>query len=132
MSDRRQTWHFPPDDRVVSLTRSEAAKTVADWGRGDLADDVALIVSELVTNAIRHGQSPNGSDITLTLCVTGRCVTGEVCDHGDGKPRQANPGDDIEGGRGLLLVAAYTTDWGVSPLAGGGKRVWFELCAEAS
>jgi anti-sigma regulatory factor (Ser/Thr protein kinase) len=86
-------------------------------------------VSELVTNAIRHGQTPTGGDITLTLCVTGRCVHGEVCDHGDGIPRQVCAGDDGEGGRGLFLVAAYTTDWGVSPLSSGGKRVWFDICA---
>ncbi len=125
-----QTWHFPPLHQMVAVTRAEAAKTVADWGLGDLADVLMLVLSELITNAIRHGRPPDDQDIILILWMTGRGIHGEVRDHGAGIPRQVRPDDDTEGGRGLVLVDAYTAAWGWKPLPIG-KAVWFELRADA-
>ncbi len=129
-SGLRQTWHFPAHDQMVAFSRTEAAKTVADWGLASLVDDVTLVVSELVTNAIRHGRPPDEQDITLTLCVTDKGVCGEVCDHGKGTPRRVAADDDTEGGRGLAIVDMLAADWGVTDLPDG-KRVWFKLRAEA-
>jgi anti-sigma regulatory factor (Ser/Thr protein kinase) len=130
MSDRRQTWHFPPLHHLVGVTRDEAAKTVADWGLADLADALELVLSELITNAIKHGRPPDDQDIILSLYLTGEGVRGEVRDHGPGIPRQVHPDDDTEGGRGLFLVDAFTAAWGWEPLPTG-KAVWFELRAQA-
>ena len=86
-------------------------------------DDVALVVSELVTNAVVHGDG----DITLHVVGTDGGVRVEV---GDDNPDIARlPLDDkpsAESGRGLLLVSRLATDWGVRPAAPG-KVVWAEL-----
>lgn len=127
----RQTWHIPPLHQMVGVTRAEAAKIVADWGLGGLAGVLELVLSELITNAIKHGRPPDNQDIILNLWATGKGIRGEVRDHGAGIPRQVHPDDDTEGGRGLVLVDAYTAAWGWKPLPTG-KAVWFELRADAS
>jgi anti-sigma regulatory factor (Ser/Thr protein kinase) len=87
-----------------------------------LLEDVALVVSELVTNAVLHGVG----DVTLSVVVDDESVQVEV---GDGEPELADPppvARNADAGRGLLLVSRVARRWGVRP-ADGGKVVWAEL-----
>jgi anti-sigma regulatory factor (Ser/Thr protein kinase) len=87
----------------------------------DELSDVRLITSELVTNAMVHGEGT----ITLRLTVEGESIRGEVVDDGAGFESEIRErGPDEIGGRGLLLVASLAQRWGVYE---GSSRVWFEL-----
>ena len=87
----------------------------------DTLDDVLLVVSELVTNAVLHGRG----DIRLHVAFDGQTITGEVCDGGRGfahaSPTRASTSI---GGNGLHLGETVTRRWGV---AEGSSRVWFEI-----
>lgn len=115
------------EPRAAAEAREFTGKILTEWGvTGDAADDLLLIVSELVTNAAVHGAAP----IHLWLWTANGCVRGAVDDHGDGMPRlipqATTPADDIsEHGRGLALVIslARTLTW--RRLPGGCVRVWF-------
>ncbi|MCY9783616.1 ATP-binding protein [Nocardiopsis sp. EMB25] len=112
-----------------------ARRSVEDFLRergGDVLGDAAhLIVSELVTNAVRHGRPP--VDLTLTW-LDGHThrprLRVEVLDRGtSGCPALSTGfGDDrAEGGRGLMLVEACSDRWGASPHTDAGLRVWAEI-----
>jgi two-component sensor histidine kinase len=90
---------------------------------GDVLADLGLVVSELVTNAVRYGP---GGDIEVRLQVTGpRSVSGEVVDGGDpSRPPAPREGRGATGGWGLRLVDVLATRWGVRE---GSTHVWFEL-----
>ncbi|MFE3828861.1 ATP-binding protein [Streptomyces sp. NPDC059092] len=90
---------------------------------GDTGATAALLLSELVTNALRHG-SPPGREIAVTLFRADGLFRVEVEDAGESLPSPRVPGADDECGRGLALVAALADDWGVAPRRGPGKRVW--------
>jgi len=119
--------HEPPHNQCVGEAREIVRKTLADWGLIGLADDVALIVSELVTNAVTHARSR----IKLTLAVNDAYLSGEITDHGPGWIPAAIPqpvDTDSEGGRGLGIVAALAHSWGAAPnFDGQGMRVWFAM-----
>ncbi|MEP6642828.1 MAG: ATP-binding protein [Gaiellales bacterium] len=87
--------------------------------------DVRLVVSELVANAVRHGGADR-SWVELRLEDLGAAVRGSVRHPGAGfkPPVTPNP-ETAQGGRGLLLVAALTSAWGVT--VGDGTTVWFEM-----
>ena len=85
-------------------------------------DDLAVVVTELVTNAVRYGTPP----IELEIDTCEHCVTVVVADAGGGRPVQRAAGSTDEGGRGLLLVDLLAAANGVRP-AGAGKAVWAEL-----
>ncbi|MFJ5224371.1 ATP-binding protein [Streptomyces sp. NPDC088400] len=89
-------------------------------------ETAALLLSELVTNALRHG-SPPGREIAVSLHRYDGLLRMEVEDAGDFLPRPRTPGLDDECGRGLALIAALSDDWGVAPRQGPGKRVWVTL-----
>jgi anti-sigma regulatory factor (Ser/Thr protein kinase) len=92
-----------------------------------LVDDAALVVTELLSNAVRAG----GSRIVVRLEVHHRTVRVEVFDDGAGRPvpRRATAGD--VGGRGLHIVDTLSAAWGAVP-SGPGKRVWSELPRRAA
>lgn len=117
-------WDLPADPEAVGKARWLAREVLAAWGIPALAEDVSVVVSELVTNAIVHGRAP----ITFSLHRHGRMVRGEVTDHGAMWPAPFPACSDAEHGRGLTIVAAYADRWGVEP-AQEGKTVWF-VCAE--
>jgi anti-sigma regulatory factor (Ser/Thr protein kinase) len=86
--------------------------------------ELRLLVSELVTNAVRHGLDRRGA-VELTLSLVGRCLRVEVADGGGGftpPTREHDPEDP--GGWGLVVVDELVDRWGVE--AAGGTRVWFE------
>ena len=89
-----------------------------------VVDDAALLVSELVTNAVRYGEPP----IRLKLCVDDGRIGVAVHDDGPRLPvvPSGPPGPDRPNGRGLLIVDAVARRWGVER-AERGKRVWFEV-----
>jgi serine/threonine-protein kinase RsbW len=85
-----------------------------------LADDVQLVVSELVTNAVTHGLGA----ITVLVGVSEGGVAVAVRDEGPGMPRAEDVEDGSMRGRGVALVARLATVWGVRQEPGGGKVVW--------
>ncbi len=88
-------------------------------------DDLLLVVSELVTNAVRYGRGAP----TLSLHAGHDWVRVEVTDNGELLPRGASPSDE-ERGRGLHLVDALTRKWGIEERTRG-KTIWAELAAGA-
>jgi anti-sigma regulatory factor (Ser/Thr protein kinase) len=111
------------------------------WGEADRADDVASVVSELLANALRHALPEAGEDmapwpIRLGLLHAGPYVVCAVADPGAGIPVLREPGQLEESGRGLLVVASLSDQWGYCPapdrpMRGGeqGKVVWAAFAA---
>ncbi len=94
-------------------------------------EDVRIVVSELVTNSVRHaGLSPD-DQILLTVVVSGGLVRGRVCDRGPGfeKPSEVRPRPDFSGGWGLPIVERISERWGVERYGNreGLACVWFEI-----
>ncbi|MGW0587579.1 ATP-binding protein [Streptosporangium sp. NPDC002607] len=117
-------WDLPADPEVVGAARRLAREALVIWGISSVTEDVTMVVSELVSNAVVHGRAP----ITLSLHRHGRIVCGEVTDHSAMWPAPLPAGPDAEHGRGLAIVAAYADRWGVES-APQGKTVWF-VCVE--
>jgi DNA-binding NarL/FixJ family response regulator len=107
----------------VREARRFVHKRIAEWGLEPLLDDALLIVSELTTNAITHAHSPCG----LRLVRTPTTLRIEVVDEGAGSPEPQPPSTTEESGRGVHLVAALTSAWGIEVVEGEGKLVWAEL-----
>jgi anti-sigma regulatory factor (Ser/Thr protein kinase) len=93
------------------------------WGCSDALDGAALLVTELVTNAVLHARTP----VTVDIQFHDDVVRIEVGDESDRLPVAHRGPPDAMGGRGLAMVASHSRAWGVTPLPAGGKRVWFEL-----
>ncbi|MBW8485776.1 ATP-binding protein [Actinomadura parmotrematis] len=106
----------------VPEVRGWARGVLRGWGvRGEAIDSGALVLSELVTNAVVHGVGP--VTVRLSLRGEGGFVV-EVRDKGDHALVLRAPGELAECGRGLLITDALASEWGVNPVAGGGKCVW--------
>ncbi|WP_406462634.1 ATP-binding protein [Streptomyces sp. NBC_00111] len=123
---------FSATRRGARLARLLAALQLVEWGypRGtDHHDAVTIVVAELAANAVLHGRVP-GRDFALLLrCDDGRHVIRvEVSDTHPARPSCARSRDDEERGRGLVLVDALASSWGVRDRTGPGKTVWAE-CA---
>ena len=109
--------------QAPGVARSAVQELAAEVDAG-LMSDVQLLVSEVVTNSIRH----SGSDDPIRLRVWARTsgLKVEIADGGDGfEARPVEPGEDAEGGRGLMIVEALADRWGVS--RDTRTRFWFEL-----
>jgi anti-sigma regulatory factor (Ser/Thr protein kinase) len=116
------------DSQPESVARARQVTTEVIDGLGEqVLEDLRLIVSELVTNAIKHG--PDGK-VKVRLKRDGRTIRGQVEDEGTGPfalRRRGRLGPD--GGLGLRLVDSLSDRWGVEA---GSSRVWFELRDRAS
>ncbi|MER7841527.1 SpoIIE family protein phosphatase [Streptomyces sp. NPDC096040] len=117
---RVASWDLPDEPATVPTVRHLVARQLSEWGLEPLVTPVELIVSELVTNAIRHGDGPG----RLRL-IQHRVLTCEVSDTHTGRPRPRHPHTLDEHGRGLFLIAQLSRRWG-SRCAGDGKIVWAE------
>ncbi|MFD7429835.1 SpoIIE family protein phosphatase [Streptomyces sp. NPDC059818] len=114
-------WRLPPEPRSVGRARELARGQLLAWDLDDLVDTTELLVSELVTNALRYGEG----EIRLRL-LRDRTLVCEVWDAGLVQPRRRRARDTDEGGRGLQLVGLLSAAWG-SRRTPRGKTVWFEL-----
>lgn len=115
--------HLGPDPRSVGTARRFVATTLRSWQGDGLVETAVLLTSELVTNAVRHARTP----LSVRLQGDARRIRVAVADTGPDEPVPRPPGSASEGGRGLALVSAMASDWGVDLQAGGGKTVWFVL-----
>jgi anti-sigma regulatory factor (Ser/Thr protein kinase) len=113
---------FPNAPIAVRHARSFVADTLAGWGRSDLVDSAALVVTELATNAVRH----TPSDFSVSLHRSHDAVRVAVGDSDPGPPRPRASGIDEPNGRGLLLIGGMSERWG-HEFVGDGKLVWAEL-----
>jgi PAS domain S-box-containing protein len=118
---------FPPDPAVAKSARDLARATLERWGLPEAVFVTELLVSELVTNAIRYTAMP----CDLTLRYGERALYVEVSDADTRVPTLLHPTDTDEDGRGLQLVAILSTAWG-SRTTRTGKTVWFQLDHEAA
>lgn len=114
------TWTVPPVPGAVGSMRALARRQLEQWSLEYLAFDMELIVSELITNAIRHGHDP----IRLRL-VLDRTLICEVSDTASTFPHIRRAATTDEGGRGLFLVAQCSHRWGTRYLPVG-KTIWAE------
>ncbi|MFC3575837.1 SpoIIE family protein phosphatase [Streptomyces yaanensis] len=114
-------WTLPREPRSVGRAREYARGQLLTWDLEPLVDTAELLVSELVTNALRYGEG----EIRLRLLLD-RTLVCEVWDAGLVQPRRRRARDTDEGGRGLQLVGLLSAAWG-SRRTPRGKTVWFEL-----
>jgi serine/threonine-protein kinase RsbW len=116
---------LPATGRAAGLARQLTREALIAWQRADLEETAVLIVSELVTNAVRHA-STGGSLVALRLEIDGTSVRIEVHDEDPRWPQPSTPDALDESGFGFVLVNALASKWGVSDTATG-KAVWAEL-----
>ncbi|MDX2784600.1 SpoIIE family protein phosphatase [Streptomyces caniscabiei] len=117
---RVATWELPADPARVSEVRAGALRQLADWGLDEAAFAAELVLSELITNAIRHGAGP----IRVRL-LRDRSLICEVADTSSTAPHLRRAATTDEGGRGLFLVAQLSQSWGTRYTAEG-KVIWAE------
>ncbi|WP_260859515.1 SpoIIE family protein phosphatase [Streptomyces cupreus] len=119
-ADQVAAWALPSDPAIVADARAQASRQLALWGLEDAAFVTELVVSELVTNAIRYGAVPIG----LRL-IRDRTLICEVSDASSTAPHLRRARTYDEGGRGLHMVAQLTQGWGTRQTATG-KTIWAE------
>ncbi|NBE51256.1 ATP-binding protein [Streptomyces boluensis] len=136
---------LPARYEAVRAARQFTRRTLGQWHLDERFDDVALIVSELVTNALRHAlpaDTPRDEDPPVRLHLM-RWTSRLVCAVRDPSPESPVASDDqeiadfsAESGRGLFLVDSFADSWGWHPLSdvSGGKMVWalFQLTPDRS
>jgi two-component sensor histidine kinase len=120
MSDERRFANTP-----ASVTQARHFATTAVGSvPSEVADAVAVMVSELATNSVRHA----GSHFSVRVDREGAQIRVAVADAGSGQPAIRSPRPLEPSGRGLQIVRALANDWGVAPLKDGrGKVVWFTV-----
>ncbi|MFJ1602337.1 SpoIIE family protein phosphatase [Streptomyces sp. NPDC088253] len=116
------TWDIPADPALVAPIRKQVVDQLDAWGLSAATFTAELVVSELVTNAIRYGEPP----IRLRLIHDAETLICEVSDSSHTAPHLRRAKTYDEGGRGLLLVAQLTQRWGSRHTADG-KTIWAEL-----
>jgi hypothetical protein len=117
----------------VRRARDFTVATLRRWGLAALADDIIVVVSELLTNALRHTGQDGGSEpgrriggwpIRFGLLSPGGCVLCAVADPSPAAPVMREPDYLAETGRGLHVIAALCADWGWTAPGQDGKVVW--------
>jgi len=127
-----------PAPGSAKAARDFTAAVLRTWGLAELLPDTGLVVSELVTNALRHGLAAAGLPapcfarrpsplIWLRLLRHPAGLRCEVTDPSNIMPACLAPDDHAEIGRGLCLIAVLSHQWGATPLPAGGKCVWADL-----
>jgi anti-sigma regulatory factor (Ser/Thr protein kinase) len=122
-----------PEPESVTDARHFTIATLRRWGMAQLCEDAALVISELVTNALRHSLPPRSvverplspGSIRMGLLPHSPYALCGVVDAGTRPPRRREPDFIAETGRGLHLVDSFSSGWGWIPLPNGcGKMVW--------
>ncbi len=108
--------------------RAFTSATLAEWDVTDVVDDVLLVVTELVNNAVTHAHS----ECELRISISPVSLRIEVTDHGAGTPDPLPPSATRNHGRGLHLVDALTAAWGFESGEAGAKTVWAELLRDGA
>jgi len=118
---RTVCWDLPHDLPIVGKARAMTSETLVAWALHHLVDDVALVVGELLANAIVHGEPV----VRLSLWADADELQVQVTDRGPGQPRHLTLDPESLHGRGLTIVRALAHDTGVTPLPHRpGKTVW--------
>lgn len=114
---------LPATAGASAQARRIVGEAVATWGVSpDVAEDAALVVTELVSNAVDHATGP----LELTVSRTVQGIRIDVADQSPAMPQPRPVQVDSARGRGLIIVAALSRDWGTTPTTRG-KTVWAEL-----
>jgi anti-sigma regulatory factor (Ser/Thr protein kinase) len=114
---------YPATPAAVTDARLHVAREL-DGMPADVVETVALLVSELATNSVRHA----AAGFTLAVERTPDRIRVAVTDAGPGRPEKRSPDPVEASGRGLMIVEALSDAWGTTPAPGGaGKTVWFEI-----
>ncbi|MFE1947721.1 SpoIIE family protein phosphatase [Streptomyces massasporeus] len=125
-TDRIATWELSADPALVGEVRASAMRWLSERGLDETAFAVELILSELITNAVRHGAGP----IRVRL-LHRRTLICEVSDASNTAPHLRRAASTDEGGRGLFLVAQLSQSWGTRYLTEG-KVIWAECGLDAA
>lgn len=123
-------WLLPRSPRAPGRARALLREQATEWGIGaQPAEAAELLLSELVTNAVRHSRAPQGRDIGIRIARYDGVLRVEVADAGPAvKLTPQVVADTDERGRGLSIVAALAARWGQCPRRHGiGKAVWAEV-----
>ncbi|WP_275557716.1 SpoIIE family protein phosphatase [Streptomyces sp. 5-6(2022)] len=120
-ADRVASWEVPSDPAAVSGVRAEVMRKLAEWGLDEAAFTAELVLSELITNAIRYATGPIRVQV-----LRDRALICEVSDTSSTSPHLRYAATTDEGGRGLFLVAQFAERWGTRYTANG-KVIWAEL-----
>ena len=115
----------PSLPRSVGQLRRFAVALCEEHGFDGSSDTLALLVSEVATNALLHGSG----DVRLRVIANAARVRIEIGDDSDDLPLQRHDGLEAEGGRGIELLESLSDSWGVESVAPQGKVVWFELAS---
>ncbi|WP_243639282.1 SpoIIE family protein phosphatase [Streptacidiphilus pinicola] len=118
---REERWTLSAEPSAPAYARRLVRRALHDWGQESLLDTTELLVSELVTNAVRYASAPIG----LRLALREETLLVEVADPLPDPPREREAAGTDEGGRGLQLVHRLAHRWGTRA-EGEGKVVWFE------
>jgi anti-sigma regulatory factor (Ser/Thr protein kinase) len=119
-----------PDLTAPSAARSALTRSFSTSLTGRALDDTRLLVTELISNSLRHAAMRNGDRVSLRARLTDGLVRVEVGDPGrNGPPRLREPGAQ-QGGYGLLMVQRLSRRWGVEQA--GETVVWFEMAARSA
>ena len=115
--------HLPAELRSAGEARALVRRTLDGWCDDELLDDIALCVSELVTNAVVHADS----EPRILVHVRPTAIHAEISDDSDVMPvvKQADPHDTS--GRGMAILGGLSDRWGSRRRSGGGKTVWFDI-----
>ncbi|MGW0633339.1 ATP-binding SpoIIE family protein phosphatase [Streptomyces sp. NPDC002758] len=126
-ADHVATWDLAADPSVVAEARDHVSRQLAAWGAEDAVFTTELVVSELVTNAIRYARPP----VQLRVILERGSLTCEVSDGSDTSPHLRRARIYDEGGRGLFIVAQLAERWGTRH-SRDGKTIWAEQIIEAA
>ncbi|MEU1329117.1 SpoIIE family protein phosphatase [Streptomyces sp. NPDC005865] len=119
-------WQLPAEPVAAGEARELATRQLNDWGLDELSFATELVVSELVTNAVRYAEGP----IQVRL-IRDRTLLCEVADTGHTSPHLRHSGEEDEGGRGLFIVAQLVQRWGTR-YTRSGKTIWTEQAFPAA
>ena len=114
------------DPGSVRAARGFTIATLHRWGVAERSSDITLVVSELLTNALRHAGSGDTRPrpVWLGLLQPGPCVLCAVADASEAAPTPRTPDSLAETGRGLHIICALSDQWGYTTPSETGKVVW--------